>query len=510
MDRFVMSREIVEEYYGRVLRIKKYYPFFQIMDGSLAGFQDGKYADLDPGYVTMALLRFLIEENNFREKAVTYDEVEEFLGELYRRDFLLALSPREEKELSAYLFDRIKNEGKPFSFLCYDPVEHVRRQLRIRLIEGKMVGNVVQYSITRDGLEFYLDTKELPEESTISIEQLLLEKMIRSRNFKGGTMVVQRINNEVDRLRLEKNEVLDALSRNVFDGIAASESFMERTTKWFEQEQKLFDKNVELIRLALSRAREDESAGDYQSQYYRAMEEIRGLDLELQRAIRKHGELLGECMDLQNVADELVRKARLRSLRRAFDFEKMGEALLRQDRADWLESFVMPLLKPKIEKNFSPFLVDEILSFQPNRDEPGEQVEEREETEYVFEDEREEERMYNNFRCFLMVLADLLEKTETISLGDFVERLQRRYGEGVKKSSDLYVFLVHLCQKKEYHLAGGGAEKDTFLEGIMAECLSGRGLPDFVLEMHPEQTVLLGNGVETTDFLVRRMDGGRS
>lgn len=320
----MMSREIVEEHYRRIMHIRKYYPFFKLADGTLAQFKDGKYADLDMGYITMALLRFFIEENNFKEKEVTYEEIEDFLDEIYRRDFDLYLTYEEEHELSSYIFDKIKNDGKPFTFSFFDPAEHVKKQMRIRLVEGRMEGETIYYSITTDGLEFYLDTKELQDESTISIEQLLLEKMIRTRNFKGGAEVVRRINNEVKKLQLQKQEVLGVLGQNVFEGIKLCEEFMNKTVSWFDEEQKLFEKNSELIRMALAKAKEDEKAGDYTSQYYSAIEQIYSLDMELKRALQKHSELLNSCIEMQKKADELVLKAKLRSLRTAFDFENMG------------------------------------------------------------------------------------------------------------------------------------------------------------------------------------------
>ena len=109
-EQYLISREIVEEHYSRMMHIRKYYPFFKLAEGTLLQFKDGKYADLDMGYITMAVLRFFIEENNFKEKDVTYEELEDFLDEIYRRDFDLNLSYEEEHELSTYIFDKIKND----------------------------------------------------------------------------------------------------------------------------------------------------------------------------------------------------------------------------------------------------------------------------------------------------------------------------------------------------------------------------------------------------------------
>ena len=73
----------------------------------------------------------------------------------------------------------------------------------------------IYYYITETGIEFYLNTKEFKEESKISIQQLLLEKMIKSRNFRGGREVVRRICNEVNKLKMEKRSVLNVLSHDL-------------------------------------------------------------------------------------------------------------------------------------------------------------------------------------------------------------------------------------------------------------------------------------------------------
>lgn len=74
----------------------------------------------------------------------------------------------------------------------------------MRLIKSSIQDGAVRYSITSEAVEFYLDTKEIKEESTISVEQLLLEKLINSQNFRQGAEVVRRINNEVSRAAEQK------------------------------------------------------------------------------------------------------------------------------------------------------------------------------------------------------------------------------------------------------------------------------------------------------------------
>ena len=65
-----MTGDIISDHRERMLNLKKYYPFFRLIDTSFSNFKDGKYEILDMGYIVMAVLRFFIEENNFKEKDV--------------------------------------------------------------------------------------------------------------------------------------------------------------------------------------------------------------------------------------------------------------------------------------------------------------------------------------------------------------------------------------------------------------------------------------------------------
>lgn len=458
----------------RMLHIRKYYPFFKIMETSFTQYKEGKYADLDMGYISLAILRFFMEENHFRNQEVTYGQYEAFIKELLRRDFGLQLELEEERELTGFIFDKIKNDGRPFLFPYYDPVAHKKMVMRIKLIDSRLEGQTIYYSITAEAIEFYLDTKEFRDESAITVEQLLLEKMIRSRNFKGGAEVVRRINSEVFRLMAKKNEVLGILSFNVFEGMKAFEAFMENGTKWFEEEQRLFEKNSSLIRFALEKAQADERRGEYQSQYYKAMEEIFTLENELKKAIVRHGELLSACTQLQKKADELVSRSKIQALRPSFDFTKVLHSLMEQERADKLEYFVKPLLKLRINKTFSLRMLDEMLTYRPEKEEAPEKTALQQEESYFYEDEAEEQRIVHNFQIFMKILLDRLMEEKSITLKQLYEGEQGQK-DFLWNQGDFYTFLVHLCQKKYYDMEQVMRDPDTFLEEELCGFLKEEG-----------------------------------
>ena len=509
-----MLREIIEEHADRIKNMKKYYPYFRLAETSLAQYRDGQFACLDMGYITLAVIRFFIEENNFKEKDVTYQEYYAFLKELLKRDFELELEKEEEQDLIAFLFDKLKNEGKPFSFDYYDPVDHKRKTMRSRFMDSKIEDGVVYYYITSDAIEFYLDTKEIRDESKINIQQILLEKMIHTKNFKGGIDVIRRINSEVNRLRLQKREVLALLGSNVFDGVKALEEFNQTGMRWFSEEQKLFSHNMELMERARAKAEETaEGAKD--------MESLRGiyqLETELKKAMANHGELLADCMDLQVRADEMIHKYKYSRLRGAFDFRGFVAAAEEAQDVTMLAHLVEPLLAPKLQKQFSLLQTDELLAIPPEAGETAETVEEAKEEMYRFDDEIEEERISGNYAAIVKTLLDELLAAERVSLSALNRKLELKFFDGIFKNSDYYSFLVHICQKKDYDLDRIKTKQDTFFEGILAKLLSEPGMKKydglkFCLVMKPEAEELVHKiaGLErdatfvTTEIVFERM-----
>lgn len=469
-EKYIMIHDILSEHKDRMLNLKKYYPFFVLCETTFSQYKEGKYADLDMGYITMATLRFFINENNFHESEITYEQYEHFLLELLHREFRLEAEEEEEKELAGYIFDKIKNDGRAFTFPYFDPEEKKKKTARVKLIDSRIVDGVVLYHVTTDGIEFYLDTKEIKEESNISVQQLLLEKMIQSENFAGGIEVVKRINNEVSKLALQKKEVLDLLSYDVFSGAKASEEYMETVAKWFEEESKLFEKNRALIDKAFAKAN---NANKEMSTGSAILSEIHKLDTELKKTIIRHGELIKETIELQNIADEMIARAKLRKLRPAFNFRDVLKKTMDNNRADQLGMLMAPLFMPKLSKTFAVENIDRMLESKLDNADFGEKVEKRQvDEDYVFEDEIEEQRISGNFGRLFGELLEQLWKHGKTTLPELMAIYEIKFGKEIYRNGDVYSFLVHLAQKDSYDLKKMQDKQDTFLEGLVMDALS--------------------------------------
>lgn len=493
-----MLNDIVSDHRERMLNLKKYYPFFKLTEVSFSQFKEGKYEILDMGYIVMGILRFFIEENNFKEKDVTYPEYLEFISGMLRRDFGLTLLDGECKEIGDYIFDKIKNDGKPFDFEYFDPVDRKKKVSRIRMIESAIRNNTVWYSISPDAIEFYLDTKEIKDESRISVQQLLLEKMIRAKNFKGGTEVVERINEEVNRLQLKKNEVTNILSNDVFAGIEAYEEFVSTGMRWFEEEEKLFKKNRELIESVLARFENTDRSGE---EYYKSIGEIYELESQLKVAMNRHGELLRACTDMQKLTDDAVRRAKLGRLRSHVDFGGMLNDLIKTDNAELMVNILSPLFKPKIRKTFDITAIDDALTNRPAKYVAVEKVSEEKPEDIVFADEVEDERIAHNYKFIMSNLLMCMEKQKSFTLKEFNRAMSANYSPDILKNADYYSFFVNLCQRKHYVIGGSKMEKESFLDDILIKEFSGRDAVTFSLEMISDKKLELFDDCEVTDIL---------
>ena len=460
-EEYILTRDVINGHNERMENIKKYYPYFKLIENDFSQYQGGKYEMLDMGYLFMAILRFFIEENNFKEKDVTYEEYSSFIKEIYERDFGLVLEKAEEQSLSSYIFDKIRNDGKPFIFRYFDPEERKKKSIRVKFIESRIKDETIYYYLTGDAIEFYLETKEVRDESAINVSQILLGKMIASKNFRGGIEVVRRINNQVARLKLQREQVLELLNSDVFQGVQAYEEFMEHGVKWFSEEQKMFNKNMELINEALQRA-------DSEAAYGQTVKDIYELENELKRALVHHSELLNACTKLQIQADEMVAKAKFSKLKRNFDFKSAMDVMMKENDTSALQYFIRPLLKLHVKKQFQLSSIDKMLTLRPEKEETGEKIRENSREEnYISDDEIEEQRIQQNYILYVRMLLYYISIHDTFGVKEFLDYLKEILGENVLYNSDLYSMLTHLSQKDDYNIENIMEKPDTFLEEYM-------------------------------------------
>ncbi len=469
----VMINDIIAENNARMLNLKKYYPFFVLNETTFSQYKDGRFTFLDMGYITLATLRYFINENNFHERDISYEEFEAFMIELLERDFELDAKEEEKKELVGYIFDKLKNDGRAFEFKFYDPEERKTRIARVKLIDSRIENGQVLYTITPEGIEFYLDTKEVKEESKINISQLLLEKMITSNNFKGGIDVVKRINAEVTRIKEKKEQVLKLLSIDIFEGEKAYEEYMDTIARWFNDEQKLFVKNKALVDKAVEKASYGMNSENERVGSSRAFEEISRLETELKQTIYNHSQLIAQTVELSQLSDNIISRAKLRKLRPVFDFGKSFSDIIKRDRPADMAYILMPLFAPRLDKTFSIKSIDNILTLKSEDGSKGEKVEKKElDPDFLYDDEILDKKIGMNFAKLFYELLDQLDKWNKLTLKEYNGILEIKFNKEIYANRDLYAFLVHLAGKTSYSMKKMCEKQETLLEEMVVTYMS--------------------------------------
>ena len=465
-EEYTLIDDIIRNHSERILNLRKFYPFFTLIDGTFAQYHEGEYRFLDMGYITLAVLRYFINENSFNDSPVTYASYADFCRRLLARDYGMTVgeqySEEDISELVRYIFDKLRNYGRAFEFTFFDPAEHKDKIIRVRLIDSSVLAEDVVYNITEDGIEFYLSTKEVRDESRINMDQLLLEKLIKSENFAGSMEVIERINIEVKALEKKREEVVALLITDVHAGSRAVDEYMDQTSIWFAEERKSFARNRELVDKAVSRMT---YGGDNKT-----ARDITRLQTSLKQTIESHSALIAATAELSRFSDEMIRRSRTRSLRVSFDYENVLNRMLEQDRPDMLTMMISPFLLPRRRKSLAISSIDNIVLQKTSDSLRGETKDEaKADLSFRYEDEILSENIGRNFARLFTELLARLRRWERLTLSEYNAILEVKFGTDIYKNRDYYSFLTHLAGKDHYSVDQIRESAETFLEEMVLE-----------------------------------------
>jgi hypothetical protein len=498
-EEYEFINEMISDFEERNQFLKKYYPYFKIIGDGTKVFQKTSLEQLDIGFILLTTLRFLVEENNFKNRGVSYNEISDFLYYLVNKAYLIVLPELEKAALTEEVISMLTNSGQPYEFHYYDPTSQKKSISRITYMKGEidpLLGSL-KYYITDSGIEFYLETKEIKELNKISIQQVLLEKMVSSKNFKGARQVVQRITNQVAKLHLMKREVLNLINFNPVEGDKLYGEFFSKSMDWFDKEEDYFINNLK----AVENAREKTSSADGLD----TIRDINALNDELKKASEKYGDLLSEVVDLKKKVDEIRAARKIKVLKTTFDYRNVVDKMIGMDRSDDLALLMSPFLESKKKKFFDFKRIDSLLNFRVSCEEDTEVVVEEDIMEYIFDDVVENERIKNNHDKYIACLYSLLNKNNEITLNEYNDYLESVFTDKVFFNGDYFSFLIALSGKTRYVEEELNEDISDLEESMKAFREKTGHYIAFEIIFRPEESIVLRSGFQTTNFIIRRL-----
>ena len=180
----LLAREIIQEYTGgkdpeislaedfmeeidpRLEQVKVFYPIIEILKRRKTNNEISGYTP----ELCFLVLSFLIYEGKLKYQGLTFQNIQAFIGKALERIFGRDFDDQTVRNLTSELLDALQNGGRNFVLNTYSFKTESFRDKFVKFIEIKQSEEgILEYFITEQGVEFYLKTKEFPDETKITI-----------------------------------------------------------------------------------------------------------------------------------------------------------------------------------------------------------------------------------------------------------------------------------------------------------------------------------------------------
>jgi len=526
-----LADDFLEELEMRLEQVKVYYPVMEMLRRRKAE----KFSRLVPELCFLTLA-YLIYEGKLKHRGITFQNLEAFLGKALQRIQRISakdLAPEAIRELTAEILDGIQNGGRNFILNTYNFMSGSFREKYVKFLDIKQSEDgVLNYHITEQGVDFYLKTKEFPEETKITINLLLFQKQMEKGAFGFAYETVRRLNMEVQKKKDRKNSLLEALMYGRFDFGEAYNNYHKSIVMQFEEEAELFNTAVKNVRSAFGEFVERINNNEATEKEVRTFTLIKIIEKEISRAQTLHTELLKEAVGFTKEYDRVLGVRRKAIFTERFNFQGEFEKLISQNaKPELLKYLFEPLMNPNVGKSFNP-----LRAFEPQRLAKGSrEVKESRENDLSVErvtmDALTRNRVRENFVFYAVKLLetldspdslaspDTLETPETpkgqVSLQEFCSTLIEKYSEDSVYNGDFISFLLEMNRDKEVgeyrriiNFADGKTELDfelktieeVFLKAALAAHFEGK-INRVTVQSFPEEEIELLPGLKITNML---------
>jgi len=161
-----LADDFLEELDARMEQVKVYFPIIDMLRKRKL---EDEFLRLVPE-LCFLLLSYLIYEGKLKHKGITFENLETFLDKALKQIPVKHLELEILRELTVEILDGLQNGGRNFTVNTYNFKTGSFREKYVKLLEIKQFeNNVLQYYITEQGADFYLRTKEFPDETKITI-----------------------------------------------------------------------------------------------------------------------------------------------------------------------------------------------------------------------------------------------------------------------------------------------------------------------------------------------------
>jgi hypothetical protein len=396
-------------------------------------------------------LTHLIYIGRSNHRGVSFEELTEFVRDKAVPVLELNISQEDEiKELTNKTLDALQNNGHNYSFLTHrfsksgDAWKYVKFVEIRQSDEGELL-----YFITDQGIDFYLKTKEFPEEAKITINLLLFQKQMEKGTYIFAYETVQRLNMAVRQKQDQRYTILTSLQNGQMESYDRYIAYHREIIDQSREEKELFDvskANIESAQDDFFQRIQRNEASQLDEDNYQFLQIIEG---ELSRAIDLHTDLLRNAVEFMNDFDKELNLQSEMLFAERFDFHTTFTQLTQNSTPDTLKYVFEPLLKSRTEKRFNLANV-----FLPQRKTAKHNTKDIIEAGVIDDTPILDLSIINqvneNFLVYSMhLLVSLLNKEREMTLSEWFDVIEDQFGLDRIYTGDLISYILKLADGKK-------------------------------------------------------------
>lgn len=379
----------------------------------------------------MAIMTFILNKM-LESQRCTEQDVEEHLRALVASRSEIDLHDAEIVSLREALLERLRNRGSVIvdQFMDFREGADPYHAVRFHLIETyfpdeRQASRQICLRLTPEGLDLLFKTKEMHQELGISIAQLLFRQQISRGIFDGAINTLRELRLEVR----QRKERLHDLNRMIYRSVQSvpSETIRQMwagVAELAQRERQTFDDLSALI----ASTRTDLELKAKNESDRRNMDKLWHIDQGLSRVILDHSEIIRLAAEVAQNHQEAIDRAIGRSLMVTTNLEEevLDRVLTGAVPAPGLVHWLLPLLKPRLPRHFTPLRAFEPQWLGRSLDgQPGESLIEMDEERWQQEEasrHQQIEATVSQATAYLRPLVQALHEQESVRLSDMLLR----------------------------------------------------------------------------------------
>ena len=466
-----LAHDFLDELDMRLEQVKVYYPIMEMLRKRKLD----EFSQLVPELCFLTL-SYLIYEGKLKYKGITFQNLVAFLTKALQAFVTEGIEAEVLRALTAEILDGLQNGGRNFFLNTYSFKTGGLKERHVKFLDIRQHDDgMLHYFITEQGVDFFLRTKEFPEETKITINLLLFQKQMEKGAFGFAYETVRRLNLEVQKKKDRKYALLEALMYGRLDSGEAYNDYHHSIVMQFEEEAELFNTAVKNVRGAFNEYVERINKGEVTEREKRTFMLIKIIEKEISHAQTLHTELLKEAAGFTQEYDQALGIRRKAIFTERFNFQGEFEKLvIKNEKPEVLKYLFEPLMNPRMSKSFNPLraLEPQLITkgkTEDGRDEVSEVSADRETMDTITS-----KRVRNNFVFYAAKLLEALDTPEKqINLQEFCLDLVKKYSEDSVYNGDFLSFIIEMNRDKKIgehsrviSLADGNIMMDEELKNI--------------------------------------------